>query len=49
MMKKTKAAVIANRGLAHLLRSESAGDEANEPEAVKSLVGALSGFSLSSI
>lgn len=46
---KTKAAVIANRGLAHLLRSESAGDEANEPEAVKSLVGALSGFSLSSI
>lgn len=44
---KTKAAVIANRGLAHLLRSESAGDEANEPEAVKAVADALSGFSLS--
>lgn len=28
---KTKAAVIANRGLAHLLRSESAGEQANDP------------------
>ena len=44
---KTKAAVIANRGLAHLLRSESAGDEANELGAVKAVVDALSGFSLS--
>ncbi len=44
---KTKAAVIANRGLAHLLRSESAGDQANEPEAVKALHSTLSGFTLS--
>lgn len=44
---KTKAAVIANRGLAHLLRSESAGDEASKPEAFKAVADALSGFSLS--
>ena len=43
---KTKAAVIANRGLAHLLRSESAGDQANEPEATKALSAVLSGFNL---
>ncbi|CAO4145536.1 HK97 family phage prohead protease [Methylorubrum extorquens] len=43
---KTKAAVIANRGLAHLLRSESAGDPANEPEATKALSAVLSGFTL---
>ena len=43
---KTKAAVIANRGLAHLLRSESAGDPANEPEATKALSAVLSGFNL---
>lgn len=46
---KTKAAVIANRGLAHLLRSESAGDQANEPEATKALSAVLSGFSLTDI
>lgn len=31
---KTEAAVVANRGLAHLLRSESAGDPASAAEAV---------------
>lgn len=44
---KTKAAVIANRGLAHLLRSESEGDPATEPEAAKAVADVLSGFSLS--
>ncbi len=42
---KTQSAVIANRGLAHLLRSESEGD--NESEQKSADLGALlSGFSL---
>lgn len=45
---KTQSAVIANRGLAHLLRSESEGDNDSESKpAVLSLASALNGFSLS--
>lgn len=40
---KTQAAVIANRGLSHLLRSESEGDKASPMAALKDT---LSGFTL---
>lgn len=43
---KTQAAVIANRGLSHLLRSESEGGKADESAVIKSLSEKLSGFSL---
>lgn len=45
---KTKAAVIATRGLSHLLRSESGGDVENSPatESVKALTETLAGFTL---
>lgn len=42
---KSQAAVIANRGLKHLLRSESEGDTASSPELAQ-LVRHASGFSL---
>lgn len=43
---KTQAAVIANRGLKHLLRSESEGDQA-EPDGIKALSDRLTlGLSL---
>ncbi|WP_342594532.1 HK97 family phage prohead protease [Salinicola lusitanus] len=45
---KTQSAVIANRGLSHLLRSES-GDTGNpDPAELKALGDALSGFKLPS-
>ncbi|WP_263147889.1 HK97 family phage prohead protease [Pseudomonas sp. RIT-PI-AD] len=44
---KTQSAVIANRGLAHLLRSDSEGFTA-EPEAIKALQQRLAGFTLPS-
>jgi HK97 family phage prohead protease len=44
---KTQAAVVANRGLAHLLRSESEGLEAKSA-AVTGLLSRLDGFSLPS-
>jgi HK97 family phage prohead protease len=44
---KTQSAVIANRGLAHLLRSESEGDNDSETKSsVLSIAKALNGFSL---
>lgn len=44
---KTQAAVIANRGLKHLLnRSESGGDPQIETESAKALITQLNGFSL---
>ncbi|SEQ33333.1 prohead peptidase. Unknown type peptidase. MEROPS family U35 [Faunimonas pinastri] len=44
---KSQSAVLANRGLSHLLRSESEG-EAIQTEAAKSLLTQLSGFKLPS-
>lgn len=44
---KTQSAVLANRGLAHLLRSESEGDNDSESKsAVLAMTQALDGFSL---
>ncbi|ARS51508.1 HK97 family phage prohead protease [Kushneria konosiri] len=44
---KSQSAVIANRGLSHLLRSESAGEaKQSNPEDLKALENALAGFSL---
>lgn len=45
---KSQAAVIANRGLAHLLRSESEG-KANETAVLKAMSEMLDGFSLPQI
>lgn len=46
---KSKAAVIANRGLKHLLDRSESGGAANEPAGMSDLVKAISGFSLPSL
>ncbi len=43
---KTQSAVIANRGLAHLLRSESGGENDSEFKSALGIANALSSFSL---
>ena len=49
-LSKTQAAVIANRGLAHLLRSESEGEATTtKSEGLRALSDTLSGFKLPSL
>lgn len=42
---KSQSAVVANRGLSHLLRSES-GKSANEPEAINKVISSIENFQL---